>query len=298
LAERGRSGDRPALSWEEQADLVKVPGIKSDVKPPPERKIAILGTCPSRVMAPVDDITWEIWTIGPGGKNTSRWERLFEVHGAESWPPGFKDYIDELRKVKSPQIIYTEMPVPIWPANQVINKDALFHKYGRMWFQSQISYALAIALEEGVTHLGIFGIDLEAGEEYRSQYTSAKHFMEIARLAGIDIVLPSGCGLLRDVNPYPDAWETHLARTLKAKIDYLQGMMNQKQMQASQLGAEINGLQGEIGAFQFIQSLYVVSGVDPATPTPNTDATISDKMDEILFFLKGPEDGSGSPPSV
>ncbi len=271
-----------------------LPGYARDVMPMKTKKIAILGTCPSRSEAPVDDKSWEIWTIGPGGKNVNRWERLFEVHGVSSWPPGFRVYLEELKAVQPPRIIYTEAPMPDWPASQVINKDALFGKYGRMWFQSQISYALAMALEEGASAIGIYGIDLEAGEEYRSQFTGAKYFMQIANLAGIDIVLPEGCGLLRDPTPYPDAWETHLAMTLKSKIDMLKGVHNTKQQQFEQLKLELASLSGEIGMAEFLRSMYVISAVDPNMPKPLVEETLSEKVERIDMLMRGIVDGGGN----
>tara|TARA_Y100000296_G_scaffold13339_1_gene15499 strand:- start:871 stop:1884 length:1014 start_codon:yes stop_codon:yes gene_type:complete len=257
------------------------------------KKIAILGTCPSRELAPVNDLTWEIWTIGPGGKNANRWERLFEMHGAGSWPEGFRHYLHELKDVQPPRIIYTEAAMPDWPANQVLNKEGLFGKYGRMWFQSQISYALAVAIEEGATCIGIWGIDLEAGEEYRSQFAGAKYFMDIASLAGIDVVVPEGCGLLRDPTPYPDAWETHLAMTLKAKKDHLEGLRNVKVSQLEQIKADIAGLSGEIGMVDFLTSLYVISAVDPNQPKPHTDRTLSEVVNNIEMLLRGIKDADG-----
>ena len=50
-----------------------VPGFRRDLQPLPAKKIGILGTCPSRMMAPLADPSWEIWTIGPGGKDANRW---------------------------------------------------------------------------------------------------------------------------------------------------------------------------------------------------------------------------------
>jgi len=258
------------------------------------KKVIILGTCPSRELAPIEDKTWEVWTIGPGGKNVQRWERLFELHGAASWPQGFRHYLEELKSVKPPRIIYTEAAMPDWPASQVINRDGLFAKYGRMWFQSQISYALAVALEENVTAIGIYGIDLEAGEEYRSQFTSAKYFMNLAQLAGIDVIVPEGCGLLRDPNPYPDTWETHLAQTLRSKSDHLQGLLNMKMQQVEQLKLEIAQLNGEVGMCEFLRSLYVIGGVDPSEPKPLQEETLSEKVERIDLMIRGMADSNSN----
>ncbi|MGI9503586.1 MAG: hypothetical protein ACR2RE_11085, partial [Geminicoccaceae bacterium] len=44
--------------------------------------------------------------------------------------------------------------------NIVVDREALFDKYSRMWFSSSISYCLAVAIEEGATDIGCWGIDL------------------------------------------------------------------------------------------------------------------------------------------
>lgn len=252
----------------------------------PQKKIAILGTCPSRMSAPLADISWDIWTIGPGGKNSNRWSTLFEIHGNGTWPEGFAEYLQELKAEKPPKRIFTESPMPDWPAN-VVYPEELFAKYGRKWFTSSISYALALALEENVTELGIFGIDLESGEEYKSQFDGCRFFMELARLAGVNIILPAGCGLLRDPIPYPNSFETHLAQTLQAKVEYLSQLVSQKRAQHGQLAAEINHIDGEIAAFNFIRERYVIQGEDASRRLPVTQkASLETKIDILTALLQ------------
>jgi len=268
---------------QKEQKVVVVEGFHPELQQLPSKKIAILGTCPSRMQAPIKDMSWEIWTIGPGGKNAHRWERLFEIHGTDSWPEGFRDYLTDLEAEKPPKVIYTEEAMPNWPANVVYPKLQMFNKYGRMWFSSTISYALAMAIEEGVTDLGIYGIDLESGEEYQSQFAGAKYFIHLARLAGITIHIPEGCALLRDPNPYPDSWETHLAMTIDAKIEYLSSIAAQKRAAHGQIMAEINRIDGEIAGFNYMRERYVIHGENPARRAPNQAAKMS--METKVDFL-------------
>ena len=272
----------------ESGEMEVIKGINPELQNLPQKKIAICGTCPSRGLAPINDLTWEIYTIGPGGKNVHRWERLFEIHGTDSWPEGFREYLEELKSEKPPKVIYTEEAMPDWPANVVYPKQEMFEKYGRMWFSSTIAYALAMALEENVTDLGLYGIDLESGEEYQSQFTGAKYFLHLARLAGVTIHIPQGCGLLRDPNPYPDTWETHLAMTIDSKVEYLSGIAGGLRQQHGEIAAQINNLDGEIAAFNFIKNLYVINGEDPGrrAPTQAAKMSVDTKMDLILDILK------------
>ena len=215
----------------------------------PVKRIAIYGTTPSRGEGPINSPDWEHWTIGPGGKDAHRWDRLYEMHN--TWPADFNGYLNDLSLVKHPQAVVTFRPMALaaeawarqhggekwetflsdnikgdWSANLVYPRDAILAKYGRrMWFSSSISWLIAQAIEEGATDIGLWGIDLESGEEYISQFVGCAHFIDLARLAGINVHMPAGCGLLRDPNPYPDRYETHLALTLEKKQKWLEGVL-------------------------------------------------------------------------
>lgn len=247
-------------------DPAVVPGVEEASRP--TRKIAILGTTPSRMQAPIDDESWEIWTIGPGGKDMHRWDRLFEMHRV--WPEDFKDYLNDLSRVKAPQQVFSVVPllskVEDWAeehgknaewlkttikgkfsSNVVIDREALFHKYRRMWFSSSISYCIALAIEEGATDIGCWGIDLESGEEYIAQHAGCAYFLDLARLAGINLHFPDeGCGLTRDLNPYPDRYETHLALTFEKKKKWIDNLIAQKEPELDGLKAELARLEGQL----------------------------------------------------
>lgn len=233
----------------------ELPAPETPVEPA-VRKIAVLGTTPSRMEAPVADESWAIWTIGPGGKDLHRWDRLYETHTI--WPEDFKAYLNDLSKVQPPQEVRSIVPMKLrmqhwatrwgkdekwlaetitgeWLANSIIDRDHWFEQYGKLWFSTSICYAIVDVLEDhaarrSVPHttvLGLFGIDLESDEEHISQFIGCKHFLDIARLVGIDIVMPKGCGLERDLNPYPDRYETHLALTYEKKLALLNNLIGQ-----------------------------------------------------------------------
>ncbi len=242
------------------------------------RKIAIFGTTPSRMEGPINgEEGWERWTIGPGGKDAHDWERLFEVHG--TWPEDFKDYLNDLSQVKSPRQVMTLWPmIPKmeewaqdhgkdaawlkktikgnWKSNVVIDREALFDRYGRTWFSSSISYCIALAIEEGATDIGCWGIDLESGEEYISQHMGCKHFLDLARAVGINIHLPAGSGLTRDLNPYPDRYETHLALTLEKKHKWLGDILAQQEPRYEGMKADLYRQEGALLCLRNIMSQH------------------------------------------
>ena len=238
------------------------------------KKICIIGTTPTRHLAPFNDPSWEIWTIGPGGREHPghRWERLFEIHGAgraHTWEKGFGEYLNFLSQVKPPQQVVTIRPIKDmildwgyqhgktpeevtkevtgpWEANTVLDKDYLTGKYGRMWMSSTISYALAQAIEENATEISIYGIDMEAGEEYVTQFAGARHLMDLARFIGISVTVPAWCGLLRDPNPYPDRFETYEAIWFQNRITMLSSIVAQKVSEHETRKAELHRKEGAI----------------------------------------------------
>ena len=241
---------------------------------PRKTKVAILGTTPSRMSGPIRDPEWDVWTIGPGGADAHPWDRLFEVHGyldGGIWPEEFKNYLNLLSKAEKP--VYTLRPMPQlmqrwkdahkksdedykkeiegdFKSNVVLDREHLFEKYNRRWFTSSISYCLALAIEEGYQDIGCWGIDLESGEEYISQHAGAAHFIDCIRLMGRNFHCPSGCGLLRSPNPYPDRYETVFAKTTESKIGWLDHMIGQTEGNMNSTRAQIERINGALNVMR------------------------------------------------
>ena len=238
----------------------------------PEKKIAIFGTTPSRMEGPFqDDSGWERWTIGPGGKDAHNWERLFEVHG--TWPKDFDGYLNDLSLAAPPKkIVVLPQPNGIatswaeaianwkrqhghpddiikgdWSAIVEYPRKAIEARFiRRMWFTSSIGWCIALAIEEGATDIGLWGIDLESGEEYISQFVGCAHLLDLARLAGINLHMPKGCGLLRDPAPYPDRGETLLALTLEKKVNWIGQNLRVLRPQYESVKAELHRREGRL----------------------------------------------------
>ena len=256
------------------------PKIATDAQPQP-KKIAIFGTTPSRMEGPWQDNSgWTRWTIGPGGKDAHNWEWLFEVHG--TWPADFQGYLNDLSLVKPPRRIVTVSqpgsPAETWasaienwrsthklPADAITGdwsavvpcpREALLAKYGRrMWFSSSIAWCIALAIEEGATDIGLWGIDLESGEEYISQFIGCAHFLDLARLAGINVHLPKDSGLLRDPAPYPDRYERHLALTFEKKVKWISSNLGGMEVDYEGLKAEVHRQEGRLLALRSLTVL-------------------------------------------
>ena len=231
---------------------------------PREKKIAIFGTTPSRMLGPwKDDSGWIRWTIGPGGKDNHNWERLYEVHHV--WPPDFAGYLCDLSNEKR-EVRFLDDPhklIDRWrrirkipdadfakfgdfATGTVIPRAALEEKYGSIWLSSSISWLMLEAIEEGATDIGLWGIDLESSEEYQAQFFGCKSIMTVASLVGINVHVPQGCALLRDPRPYPARYETNLALNLESKAKYLDALLGQTGGEFDSLRAEVYRNEGRV----------------------------------------------------
>jgi len=146
---------------------------------------------------------------------------------------------------RTPEDVTKEVTGP-FEANVVLDKGHLKNKYGRMWLSSTISYALAQAIEESATEISIYGIDMESGEEYVTQFAGARHLIDLAKFIGISVSVPAWCGLLRDPAPYPDRFETYEALWFQNRIAMLSGIVSQKVSEHENRKAELYRKEGAI----------------------------------------------------
>ena len=199
------------------------------------KKIAILGTSPSWHDAPFQHKDWEIWVCNRYGLlHQKPWHRLFEIH--QNWdyedPEACALYLDGLAAVTLPRQVISVVPLK-GKANKVIDRDAMFKKYGGIWFSSSFGYMVAHALEQkGVTDIGFWGIELESREEYVVQFSGLRHFIDLARWQGINIHIPERCLLNREPHAYPDRFETALALGLEEKAVHLQKLLRKAEWYA------------------------------------------------------------------
>jgi len=155
----------------------------------------------------------------------------------ETWAKGHGKTPEELAKAVTGS----------WPANRLFPREPILEKYlRRMWFSSSIAWLIPLAIEEGATDIGLWGIDLESGEEYISQFVGCVHFLDLAQHKGVNIHLPKDSGLLRDPAPYPDRYETHLALIVEKKIHWLKHNCGEAQKEQGTTLAEVHRKEAEL----------------------------------------------------
>ena len=135
------------------------------------RKIACLGGAASLQHAPWHDLSWELW--------------------AQNWDPKYPDWLKGNHVPIMMQDRYKDVPASIkYPFATMITE------FPRGYMTNTMAYMIALALMEGVTHLGVFGCDYRSNSEYGPQRGGAEYWLGVAEGRGVQVLLPPGCDLL------------------------------------------------------------------------------------------------------
>lgn len=183
----------------------------SKVKPPqyrrPERagigrlrKVACLGGAQSLKYTPWEDPTWELWAHASCRHLCKRDpDLLWDLHPPElwrdakkkSWDPKYAAWIATNRVPIMMQDVYPDVPASIrYPFETIVTE------FPRGYMANHVAYMVALALTEGVTHLGIFGCDYNTNSEYGPQRGCAEYWLGLAEGRGVQVLIAPKCDLL------------------------------------------------------------------------------------------------------
>jgi hypothetical protein len=190
-------------------------------------KIAILGSHPASMnLAPFGDVNWEIWACSPQNFKAPRVDAWFELHSLDrKWVPGNEPYIGVIQQHSR---VYIAVPDERLPNGIIYPKDEILAEYPRLhhgMFSSSCAWMLALAIAQKPDEIGIWGIDMAAGDEYEYQRPGVHYFMGIAEDIGIKITVPPQSDIL-EVHPmygYKEQWRSYWK--MKARQEEIQGRM-------------------------------------------------------------------------
>lgn len=169
------------------------------------RRVVILGAAgPSNRWANdlEDDI--ELWAMNMCHRfltrPAQRWFQMHHrMHNRESGhPPGHfgrpLDHEEYLAALEIP--VYMQRVDPLIPYSVEYPLTEVSGAFGG-YFTSTVAYMLALALYEGVDEIGLLGIYMNNGEEYREQRSCVEYYLGIAKAARVNIVLPTDSTLTK-----------------------------------------------------------------------------------------------------
>ena len=198
-------------------------------------RIAIVGFAGStREQAPFDDPRWEVWGLNQLYRHLPRADRWFDIHWNlyEETVPG-TDHKGWAKACGIP--FYMLEPDPDVPTAVRYPADAIAKHFDANYFTSTIAYMIALAVYEidsavrqefadvvdryalevmrGETpavelfsvlrllyarrSIGLFGVDLAAGEEYEHQRPCAEFWIGQATARGISVAIPDESALCK-----------------------------------------------------------------------------------------------------
>jgi hypothetical protein len=194
-------------------------------------KIACIGTAPSsRMLAPYNDPTWQIWGCSPGNMSAlPRISAWFEIHGTNLLEPENKAY--------APQYIdwMSKLTVPLFMQDQQLikhaislQKDRMVEEFGPYFFTSTFAWMMAHAIltieESGHikgSEIALYGIDMASRDEYIIQRPGAYWFFAEASRRGIKISAPYESDIMQPPPLYGYSDVTPFGRKMRARRDEL-----------------------------------------------------------------------------
>lgn len=237
-------------------------------------RIALLGSAPSSYrLAPFTNLDWEVWACSPLNHTAPRVDAWFEIHNLDrKVVPGNEPYIGALQK--HPRV-YVAHPDPRLPNGIVYPKDEVYRFFGNYQFldsfmQSQVSYMLAYAIMQKPETIGLWGIDMAAGDEYSTQRPGCHYFFIEAQKRGIEIVAPPQSDILEPLPPYgykefnPQYWRS------KARKQELRQSIEEARQRLAMAQKEIDVKEGAFQNEVYHSNTYLRS---PFPPTENVDAS-------------------------
>lgn len=268
------------------------------------KKIALIGSAPSSVhIAPYDNPEWEVWACSPGSYGIARnVKRFFELHRYEPGQPWFSEgYCDFLQNFEG--TLYVSQADPRLPNSTVIPWNALVEKYGPYFFTSSLAWMIAMAIEEGATTIGLWGVDMAATEEYGYQRAGCQYFAMLAKSMGIEFGVPPESDLLRPAPLYGVGECSHSFIKNLARQRELEMRLQDAQARKSHAEKEEHFLQGAIDDLNWSQNTWhgnggmmddnfteppaipVLDWLNPQQPGNPEEVVLETRLDDIK--LKG-----------
>ncbi len=162
-------------------------------------KVAVLGMAKtSRNAAPYDDPSWQIWGVNGTHTIAKRLDVILDLHAPwiHEWepyrrPPG---HVAHLTAFRGP--VYLIEARPDMPTSRAYPLDDVVRSLGRPYLTGSINMALALAMLQGATEIGLYGVEMATQSEYAEQRPGLEYLIGRAEERGITITLPEGCNIL------------------------------------------------------------------------------------------------------
>lgn len=223
------------------------------------KKLAIVNGAPSsEMLAPFDDLEWEIWVLGNRHNRYPRYDRIFEIHDDLTEHGDPFAYAQMLVSLNVPMVVGEGFPVSA-PHVKRFDFDAARELFGRTYLTSSTVYMICQAMLEGYEHIRLYGVDMAVDEhEYFYQRPCLEAWLGFARGRGIDIDVHESSpafksdyveGLGRGGKP-DFSCEPFTSKSFEAVADKHRAAIQAAQSQIEALTGKIHTHHGAIQAYE------------------------------------------------
>jgi len=224
----------------------------------PDLKIALIGTAPSsRMLAPFNDPTWQIWGCSPGNMNVlPRYDAWFEIHSNLLWPEHEsygRPYIEWLKTLKCP--VYMQDSITVPNATPLPWKE-LVAEFKDYFFTSSFAWMMAFAMKMGAKEIALYGIDMASRDEYILQRPGFYFFKHEAERRGIKVTAPNESDIMQSPALYAFSDSTPLGRKILAREAEVKQRVNAMIAERDKLAQNITYLQGALEDLDYFKSIW------------------------------------------
>lgn len=226
------------------------------VAQPAEKRIAIIGSAPSSVgLAPYADPSWTIWGCSPGAApHVKRVDTWFEMHPLPQ-PDISADYIAWIVSLDKP--VYMVERMEALPKSIRYPREEMEARYGPYFFSSTVAWMLALAIEQSPQEIGLWGVDMSAGEEYAYQRPGCHHFLMLAKERGIKVTVPEQSDLMAPAIRYGYVMGSPMWKKLQARRGELDGRIAAAEKRYEDARNEWHFLKGARDDLEYMLNTWV-----------------------------------------
>lgn len=157
-----------------------------------EHKVAVFGTHRDARYVPSPE-GHEVWVINDGWQDRPDYDRLYELHRLEERPWRTEEHLKHLQSPTGE--VWTLFPdrikgAKLFPVAEILGKYPPYFTCSPAWMMAQ-------AIEEGVTHLYLAGLNFSSPKERLLERPCMEFWVGFAMGKGIEVTIPKACPLLK-----------------------------------------------------------------------------------------------------
>jgi hypothetical protein len=250
-------------------------------------KVVIVGSVPATMGQAglfFNDKDFEVWGINALYLTfpqildyATRW---FQLHRKIREPSSDPNESDVLNEHDFP--VYMAKKKDEYKNSVAYPKDEIVAEFGS-YFNSSVSWMIALAIYEGFKEIYVYGVNMASDEEYRNQRSSCEYFLGIATGRGIKVVIPSGSDLLKTGRLYgfEDTSQIHLK--IVNELAYYNKILDDIAENIKQVRDERMKLIGALGGgIEFSGGMKLVGVQEDGTDIDEITKTVKAKIKKLL----------------